>query len=53
MTIAKSITALVMGLLMMFLSQFGVTPDMPFVDVIGILVTTVAVYWIPNKGVDA
>jgi hypothetical protein len=53
MTIAKAVTALVMGLLMMFLQQFGVTPDTPIASVVEILLTAAAVYYIPNKGKDA
>jgi hypothetical protein len=49
MTIAKAITALVMGLLMMFLQQFGITPETPLVQVIEVLITAASVYYVPNK----
>ena len=52
MTIAKAITALVVGLVMMFLQNFGITPETPIAQVIEILITAGAVYYIPNKGKD-
>jgi hypothetical protein len=48
MTFAKAIAALSMSGLMAVLGGFGITPDMPLVEVIEILVIAATVYLIPN-----
>ena len=52
MTIAKAITALVMGLLATALAGLNVTPDTPLIGVAEALITFAVVYFIPNKTVN-
>ena len=52
MTIAEALTALVMTGLMALLGGLGITPETPLMTVVEILITTAAVYYIPNKGKD-
>lgn len=45
----KAIAAILVPAVLMGLEYFGVTPDMPVQEAVYIILTAVAVWWVPNK----
>ena len=46
---AKAITAVILGVLVVALKQFGITPDSTVSDLVSALVIAGSVYFVPNK----
>jgi hypothetical protein len=49
MTIAKALTALIVGAIMALLGNYGLSETSTLVDIVGVLITAISVYFIPNK----
>jgi len=52
MTIAKALVALIVGAVVALLGNYGISETSTLVDIVGVIITAVSVYFIPNKGKD-
>jgi hypothetical protein len=53
MTIAKALSALIVGTLVALLGNYGISETSTLVDIVGVLITAASVYFIPNKPIEA
>jgi len=52
LTIAKALSALIVGAIVALLGNYGISETSTLVDIVGVIITAVSVYLIPNSKPD-